>query len=142
MSENAAVTWLKYASGFIIATGILVAMASHPAASWPARVLADVIFWPVDGAQEIAARETRLLAAIGGGVMAGWGAMMWLTATRVYPKDPQLARLLIAEGALIWFAVDSIGSVAAGAPLNVIGNLGFLALILAPLAQRARISAA
>ena len=142
MSANATVTWLKCVSGFIVATGILVALASHPALSWPVGMLADVIFWPVDGAQQIAAAEVRLFAAVSGGVMAGWGAMMWLTATRLYPSDPGLARLMILEGAGIWFVVDSAGSFTAGAPLNVVGNLVFLALMAAPFLRPARTSTA
>jgi hypothetical protein len=32
-------------------------------------------------------------------------------------------------GAAAWFVVDGAGSVLAGAPLNIVGNLAFLALI-------------
>jgi hypothetical protein len=130
MSGNVTVTRLKIASGLVIFFGILIALGAHPATAWPSKLMADLIFWPLDGAQSLAAQETRLMFGIAGGVMCGWGAMLWLTATRVYATDPALARLLVMEGIGIWFVVDCAGSLAAGAPLNVLFNLVFLAVFL------------
>ncbi|NJO38016.1 MAG: excinuclease ABC subunit A [Rhizobiales bacterium] len=95
--------------------------------------LADLIFWPLDGGQTIASEPGHLLAAIAGGVMAGFGVLLYLLATHLYPKEPDLARLLISASIGVWFLVDSLGSIAAGAPLNAVLNIGFLALFLIPL---------
>jgi hypothetical protein len=138
MPAETTVTRLKFAAGLVIFFGVLIALGAHPATAWPVTFLADLIFWPLDGAQSYLAQETRVMSGIGGGVMAGWGVALWLVATRLYRKDPALARLIIAESIIVWFVVDSVASLAAGAPLNVLFNLGFLAIFLVPLYWPAR----
>lgn len=133
MSIETTITWLKAASAFLFLLGLVIALAALPATSGPALLMADGIFWPFDGAQSLAAPETRLLAAIDGGVLAGWGVMIWLVSARLYPREPALARLLILAGIGCWFVVDSAGSIAAGAPLNAVLNIGFVLLFAVPL---------
>jgi hypothetical protein len=126
-------TWLRIGAGMVIASGLLVAPAAHPATGGPAVLLADLLFWPLDGAQTGAAGEARLLAAIGGGVMVGWGWALWLLAGEGMDRAPDLARRIILGSVGLWFVVDSTGSIAAGAPLNVVGNLAFLVVLVLPL---------
>ena len=38
----------------------------------------------LDGAETLVASEARLLAAISGGVMVGWGVTLWLVVTFVF----------------------------------------------------------
>lgn len=133
MSNQATVTWLKVASAIVIGFGLLMAPASIPAASGPTGLLIDLVFWPVDGAEGLPSAEMRLLCAITGGLLVGWGAMIWLVATRLYPREPTLARSIILTSVVAWFVVDSLGSAAAGAALNVALNVGFLLLFVLPL---------
>ncbi len=135
MQSTTTSKWLKAASALLIAFGMLTAAAAHPSASGLAEFLADIIIWPIDGAQSLAAPETRLLAAIAGGVMAGWGAMMWLAATHLLSRDYRLARKLILSSVIVWFVVDGAASIAAGAPLNAGLNVVFLLLFTVPLAS-------
>ncbi len=71
--------------------------------------------------------------AIGGGVMTGWGIMLWMLATRLYPREPALARQLIVTSIVAWFIVDSAGSILSGAPLNALFNVSFLLIFCVPL---------
>ncbi|MGI9409275.1 MAG: hypothetical protein ACR2OV_04330, partial [Hyphomicrobiaceae bacterium] len=98
-----------------------------------ARFLLDLVIWPVDGVQAISGPEMRLLSAVSGGVMVGWGILLWLVATRLYPKDPVLARTLILASIGTWFLIDSLASIVAGAPLNALLNVSFLVLFSWPL---------
>ncbi|KPF43701.1 hypothetical protein [Rhizobium sp. AAP43] len=132
MSIDTASIWLKFASVAVILLGALVALASHPALSLPTVWLTDLVFLPFDGAQQIAAEETRLFLAISGGVMVGWGVMMWLIATRLLPADPSLARLLFIEGTLAWYLVDTTGSFLAGGHINMVLNTGLMLMIVYP----------
>ncbi|MGL3605425.1 hypothetical protein ACSV9I_02810 [Rhizobium sp. G187] len=132
MSIDTASIWLKFASVAVILLGALVALASHPALSLPTVWLTDLVFFPFDGAQQIAAEETRLFMAISGGVMVGWGVMMWLIATRLLPADPSLARLLFIEGTLAWYLVDTTGSFLAGGHINMVLNTGLMLMIVYP----------
>ncbi len=138
MSTQATITGLKAASALIIGFGLITVSAAAPATAGLARFFIDLIFWPVDGAQTLAAPETRLLCAIAGGLMTGWGAMLWLTAARLYAQAPELAGTMIMVSLGAWFIVDSLGSILAGAPLNAVLNMGFLPIFLIPLMRGRR----
>lgn len=126
-------TLLQAASIITAATGLAIALAAFPATALPMRLLADLIIWPFDGANSLASPDTRLMAAIGGGVMAGWGLMMLAIVNRLFESDPPLAKSLLMTGVVWWFVIDSAASVLAGAPLNIMANLVFLALFAIPL---------
>lgn len=133
MQAQTRIVWLKVASDVVVLFGLLVVFASVSSTAAPVSFLADLIFWPMDGAQSVATETNHLFSAILGGVMTGWGVLLYLLTTRLYPQDPSLARLLITVSIGSWFFIDSLGSIAAGAPLNALFNVGFLALFLIPL---------
>jgi hypothetical protein len=126
---------LRIAAGVTIGFGLALALAAWPPLAGPMRLLADLLIWPLDGAETGAARDTRLLFAIAGGVMAGWAWLIWQLAGRAMERDPTLVRGLVRQSLLVWFSLDSAGSLLAGVPLNVLGNLVFLALFLVPMAR-------
>jgi hypothetical protein len=128
-------TGTKAASALVIGVGAVLALAALPATAGVTALLADLIFWPFDGQPGLNDPAARLLAAISGGVMVGWGVLLWLVATRVLPSDPLLGASLIRTSAIAWFAVDSFASALAGAPLNIVLNTVFLAAFLVPLAS-------
>jgi hypothetical protein len=131
---------LRFAAGVTVATGLAMALSAVPALNMAMRLLADVLIWPVDGAETLLAPETRLGFAISGGVLVGWGLTIWHLAGEPFARAPEALRRIIRTSMLSWFVVDSTGSVAAGAALNVLANLVFLALFLIPL-QRGRATA-
>lgn len=133
----AAGTALKAAAAIVTGFGVIVALAALPATAGMANLLADLVFWPLDGAQRIDTPAARLLAAIAGGVLVGWGVTLWLVTAYVLPSDVSAASSIIRVGILSWFVVDSLGSIAAGAPLNAALNIGFLVLFLWPLTRQA-----
>ena len=138
MHSDTTKTWLQVASAVVIGFGFIIALSAHPALSGITRFMVDLAFWPLDGTQTINSPEMRLILAVSGGMMMGWGALLWLVATRLYPRDPALARTMILWSIGIWFIVDNIGSVAAGAPLNVLFNVPFLLVFVLPLMRSAR----
>jgi len=142
MSADSTQTWLKVAAAVTIGFGLLIFLAAYPATAGVTTFLTDLIIWPIDSAQTLASPEARMLCAIIGGVMAGWGLMIWLIATRLYPREPALARMLILTSISTWFVIDSIGSLLAGAPLNALFNVGFLLLFVIPLRHAPRRAAA
>lgn len=131
MDTKARQRQLKAGAGLVIATGIMLALGAHPGTGESVRLFADLILWPLDGSQTMPA-EARLLSAISGGVLAGWGVMLWGLAGRLFETAPDLVRRLVVQSAIVWFVVDGAGSVAAGAPLNLIGNAIYLAVLLLP----------
>lgn len=132
---------LRFAAGVTMATGVALALGAIPSLNLPVRLLADLLVWPMDGTQTLAANETRLAFAIGGGVMLGWGLMIWHLAGEPMARMPDTIRPIIHASVLGWFLLDSAGSIAAGTALNVLANLAFLALFLFPL-RKSRAAAA
>lgn len=132
MSRERQKLWLRVGGAALTGFGIMIALAAFPVVSAPTLLLADILVWPLDGAQSGKAPETRLLAAIGGGVMVGWGILLWSLAGSAFDRMQDLVPLLVRRSALGWFVVDSIASVAAGVPLNVLSNIALLALLFLP----------
>ena len=133
MNQDSTLRWLKFGSALTIVFGILVAAAATPIGAAPTQFLTDLIFFPIDGAQDVTAPETRLMSAIGGGVMAGWGVLLWMLSTQLFPSEQALAAKLIIASIVTWFVIDSTGSIIVGAPFNAVFNLTFLLIFCAPL---------
>ncbi len=131
--------WLKIASGITIASGLAFAAAAHQAFAGSALEFLALVGAGQDGDMTTA---QRLLSAISGGVLTGFGMMIWAITTRLVPRDPALARQLILTGILSWFIVDSTGSVIAGAAMNVVPNIGFLLLFAVPAVTLVQVPAA
>ncbi len=126
------ILWLKTGSVITLVTGLIIAAAAVPALNAPTLWLFDLVVFPLDGAQSLQGTEQRLLCAITGGLMGGLGVLMWLVTTEVFATHPALGRSLILKSIGTWFIIDSSMSIAAGAPLNVIGNVGFLLVFTLP----------
>lgn len=133
MTRQSTMTWLKVGSILVMLFGVLSFLSLFGLTSSLMTFLVDLIFWPVDGAQSIGGAENQLLLAIFGGIMMGWGVMLWQITTQLYPRDPILARSLILTSIGVWFVVDGVGSILAGAPLNAVLNLSFLIVFFVPL---------
>ncbi len=135
MSPTTVQPALKIASAAVMGVGVVVALAAFPPTAMVTNILSDLVFWPFDGRQAVDTQTARLLAAIGGGVMFGWGVLLWQVATHLLPKEPALAASLIRTSVIAWFVLDCACSALAGGYLNIVLNVGFLALFLVPLAQ-------
>ncbi|MBM7067630.1 hypothetical protein [Actibacterium sp. 188UL27-1] len=133
MTVDDQIRGLRIAAATVIAFGPLTMLAAWPPTALPIALFADILFWPLDGVQTMALQDARLLAAICGGGFVGWGLMMWLLAGAPYRAAPVAMRRIFLISVMGWFVIDGIGSVLAGAPLNVAANIGFLALFLWPL---------
>jgi hypothetical protein len=127
----------------LIAFGPISALSAYAPFSGPMGVVLDAVFWPVDGAQGAAASETRLLLAILGGITLGWGVTIWQLAGAPLARDPGTIRPIIRTAVIAWFLLDSTASVLAGAPLNLVPNVVFAAMLLIPLGlgAKARVTA-
>jgi len=123
--------WKNLGAWLFIGFGAAIALASLPATSAPTVFLADLVLWPIDGGQTLT-QESRLLSAVLGGVMLGFGTTLLVLVAKVYPREPQLVRTVILAGVWVWFVADSIGSIAAGAPANALLNVGLLLVFILP----------
>jgi hypothetical protein len=123
--------WLKTASVVTVITGLAAGFASHPAGEGLWLLLFDILNWPLDGIPAGFDVVSRPINAVLGGVMIGWGVMMYgLLNPKIFSDG---IRIVLLRGLLVWFVTDSIGSLAAEIPGNVILNLAFLGMFLPPL---------
>jgi hypothetical protein len=133
MTVQTSMIWLRVACVITVVTGLICAMASHPATGGVWLWLFDLLKWPLDGDPAFFADDTRAVNAVLGGTMVGWGVLMYLLATSQRIQAlPELPRLLLI-GIVAWFVVDCIGSLLAGLPGNLVLNVGFLVLFVPPL---------
>ncbi|MGJ8563380.1 MAG: excinuclease ABC subunit A [Alphaproteobacteria bacterium] len=133
MTQQSTIFWLKAASAMTIGFGLMIAAAAWAPASGLAVWFLDLIFFPLDGAQGMSGPDSRLVSAICGGVMAGWGVLIWALVSKLYVRETSIVRQLIWLSLGVWFAVDSTASMLASAPVNVIGNFVFLLAFYLPL---------
>ena len=141
MSTSAAARALTLVGSIFLLVALVIAAAAWPPLAGPSTLLHDLVAWPLDNGTDLGAAETRLLSAILGGVFAGLSAMLILVVAPALRRGDDRVRRGVIASLLVWFAIDSAGSVAAGAPSNVMFNVGFLAMALAPLVLVRRESA-
>lgn len=133
MSFRLSVTWLKIVSGLTIAVGVVAAFGAADATDTVWVGLFDLLDWPVDGEPASFDERGYQLNAVLGGVMVGWGTLMFLIVTKQFARgDHRLARPMVWS-VLAWFVVDSTGSLVAGLPGNLVLNLVFAVLFVPPL---------
>jgi len=114
----------------LIATGAFFALAALPLLHPLAHIFLQVAYWPMQAVPPEITTPIPLLVAISGGLTAGLGGMMWALGTYVAADGPEAAAKVTSIAAWVWFVTDSSGSVIAGAPFNVVLNLGFLFVML------------
>ena len=144
MSHHASTLWLKISSILLIVLGALFSWTTTGPLMAANLGLVDFIVWPMDAAQSYTATETRLLAAISGGLTAGFGMCFYMMTKYIYENDPVLGGRMILSSIVTWYVVDGIGSVIAGVTFNVFANITFLVMIALPvlLAMKTRNSVA
>jgi hypothetical protein len=133
MSPAAAARALTFVSLVFLAFALVIAAAAWPPLAGPSTVLHDLVAWPIDGGTDLGSDEARLLSAILGGVFASLAAMLMLVVAPALKRGDDQVRRGAVAAVLVWFVIDSIGSVVAGAPSNAAFNTVFLAMVLAPL---------
>ncbi len=112
---------------------LLWGLAPFPLVNFPARLILDSADWPVDNLYAELDKNTMLLSAIGAGLL---GAVSVFLGKIVVPalkegNKPIINATILAM--VVWYVIDSVGSIAAGVSSNVVFNSIYLALVLLPL---------
>lgn len=124
---------LKVSAILTVGFGLMFSLGSHDSTDVLVRWFSDFMFLRVGDGPAQLTDVNHLSDAILGGLMVGWAVMVWLMADRLLVRAPKEIKSIITIAMLVWFPIDSIGSIASGAWLNAIANVGFLAMFLVPL---------
>lgn len=121
--------WLRLACIFTIMTGITSLLASYPTTDFVWRELFNLLNLYASNIDFDS--TSRALNAVLGGVMIGWGWMMFcLSHPKIFNES---IRKIMLSALIIWFFTDSLGSYASGLVMNIVLNIVFLCLFLIPL---------
>ncbi|MBY0421734.1 MAG: hypothetical protein K2Q06_05475 [Parvularculaceae bacterium] len=116
----------------MIAFGLVWALAAFGVEA-PVRLALDVLKWPVDGDPGSFSAEARWFSALGGAFLVAFGLLIYgLVAPGVARGDREARRWGLVS-LFVWFVIDSLGSIAAGAPSNAVFNVVFLVLFAGPM---------
>ena len=112
---------------------ILWALAPYPSINLPARLILDLADWPLDNLATPLDRNTQWLSAIGAGVLAAISVFLGgIVVPAIKKADTSVTRTTILA-MVVWYVIDSTGSVASGVSSNVFFNTIYLVLVLIPL---------
>ena len=126
-------TWLLVSALVIGVFGPALTLASIAGYEGLAVLGLDILSWPVDGSITYANQEMRFLSALAGGVLVGWGVMVWCLRQWVYDLAPEGVRKSVVVGTLFWFVFDSFGSIASGTTPNAFFNVLVLLAVVGPM---------
>ncbi|MEO0918247.1 MAG: hypothetical protein AAFY31_14880 [Pseudomonadota bacterium] len=129
-------TAMKRAAWVTIILGFLFALTALPLLHPAAHLILQIAYWPIHDVPSGLEVPAPLLVAITGGLMTGMGGMLWALGRYVSPISQEATAHVAKITAWSWFCTDSTMSVLVGAPMNVVLNAAFLALML--VSSRAR----
>jgi len=130
--------WIKVVAIVAGGAGPILFLGSMTATMEPARLLLDLLSWPIDGTTTYSSPDTRFLSALSGGFLMGWGMLFWCLSSRVYDLAPEDVRKSCLYSLATWFALDSTGSIASGNASNALFNILVLLLTAVPLLRPAK----
>jgi hypothetical protein len=120
-------------SGFLVASFAPICfLGTMPEFAEPGRWTLDLLSYPIDGRESMDDTTARLLAAVLGGFLLGYGVTIWKLSA-VYEKAPELIRKTVVTGLCAWFVLDSSGSIAGGHASNALWNIPILLAFVGPL---------
>ena len=125
--------WLKITAVSIILYSILFFLGTIQEMNEAVQLVLDISSWPIDKAQNYNENSTVFLSALLGGVLFGWGILIWFLSSKIYDIVPEKTRKIVLFSLLSWFIIDSLGSLFSGNSNNLIANIFLLIVLVGPL---------
>jgi hypothetical protein len=133
MSPTAAAFSMRIIGAISIITAVLFALAGVNDFTGANDIFFNLASSGTEGVAGLTTPESKLAMAIAGGVFGGLGAMYLFISAPGIEQGSSLIRKGSIYVFLTWFVIDSGASIASGNAANVIPNLVFLVVYLAPL---------
>jgi hypothetical protein len=133
MQNEKAATYVTLVAWILAGYALVWATAPYWTADLPARILLDILAWPMGDGRPVWDDNLKWLSSIGAGLLMALGVVLGgVVAPAVRAGDKRVARVSVMA-MLAWFVVDSAGSVAAGFAANAVINVPTLLVCIAPL---------
>lgn len=133
MSPTAAAFSMRIIGVISIITAVLFALAGVNDFTGANDIFFNLASSGTKGVAGLTTPESKLAMAIAGGVFGGLGAMYLFISAPGIQQGSSLIRKGSIYVFLTWFVIDSGASIASDNAANVIPNLVFLVVYLAPL---------
>ncbi|WP_422345082.1 hypothetical protein [Parasphingorhabdus sp.] len=133
MSPTATAFSMRIIGVISIITAVLFALAGVNDFTGANDIFFNLASSGTEGVAGLTTPESKLAMAIAGGVFGGLGAMYLFISAPGIEQGSSLIRKGSIYVFLTWFVIDSGASIASGNAANVIPNLVFLVVYLAPL---------
>jgi hypothetical protein len=133
MSPDNSARMVKYVAWGFLGFAFIWGLAPYSAVNEPARLLLDMLNWPLGDAAPVLTRSEMWLSSIGAGLTVAISIMLLgivVPALRQSNKETIRVTIWTFIG---WYLVDGIGSYASGVGSNVFFNTIFFAVIMIPL---------
>ncbi|MGD1847384.1 MAG: hypothetical protein ACFB10_18500 [Salibacteraceae bacterium] len=130
--------YLKITAFVVGSLGPIFALGSYSPTAEPARFTLDLVAWNFSSFHALDAPTARFLSALIGGILMGWGMLIWFLATKVHAKAPEEVRQAVVGSICVWFVFDSGGSIASGNAFNAMSNTLIMLIGMGPLWWPAR----
>lgn len=133
MTDKQAANIIRIASIGFFFTALIFASGAFASIDGLSVWLHDLLDWPLDGKTAAYTKEARWFSAIGGGVFAGLCVLFYMVVAPLIEQGSRLAARGVVVSMLVWFVIDSAGSISAGVPANAVFNVLFLAILIGPI---------
>ena len=130
--------WLKITAVLIILYAILFFLGTLKQTDKVIEFVLDVSSYPIDGLQNYETNSTVFLSALLGGILFGWGILIWFLSLKIYDIAPEQTRKIVLISLISWFLIDSVGSILSKNPNNAIANVFLLFVLVGPLWKPAK----
>jgi len=133
MTQSTSAKLMRIVSYGFILFAVVWGVAPYGPIGEPSRLLLDLLDWPLGDAAPAMNRSSMWLSSIGAGLTAALCIMLLgIVAPALERGDKGVVRIAVLA-IVVWFVVDSAGSIAAGVASNAGFNVILLAAALAPL---------
>ncbi len=133
MTPNNAAKMIRIVTYGFIAFAVVWGLAPYSSISEPSRLLLDLLSLPFGDAPANLTQSEMWLSSIGAGLTAAICIMLLgIVAPAVQNSDRRITKVTV-WAFIVWYIVDSTGSIAAGVPSNAFFNAILLVAILIPL---------
>lgn len=131
---------INFRTSMMMATAIIFAiysvlwgLAPYDSINLPSRFILDISDWPLDNLSNPLDHNTKWLTSIAAGLLAAVSVFLGgIVVPAIKENNKPILRTTILA-MVVWYFIDSVGSIASGVTSNAILNTVYLAIVLVPL---------